>query len=115
MGLFCGKTCQCKKRCKATFPTNDDLRKGCENYCKADNAFNVADYPCNIAGFNDASFIANYGYDPCAGSGITVDDFTGQDELEAQELLRQERLQKMVYIGVAIVVIALIVLLIMIF
>lgn len=115
MGLFCGKVCKCKKRCKGAFPTNKALRKGCEAVCKTDSNLNVADYPCNIGGFQDTDFMATFGYDPCLDSGQTLEDFLDPLDTAGQAKEKQEAMKPYILGGIALVVLALIVLLVIIF
>ena len=88
MSLFCGKRCQCKRRCKSWYGLQPDLEKACKNACKGNEALTKDLFQCSGKYVDEQAVILAYGYDPCSG-GVTIEqvlDPTGSEEYEAEKL-----------------------------
>lgn len=88
MGLFCGKKCECKRRCKSWFGLQPDLEKACKNACKSNTSLTKEQFQCSGQYVDEQALILAYGYDPCAG-GVTAEDVLdplGTQEYEAEKL-----------------------------
>ena len=110
MGLFCGKVCKCKKRCKGAFPTNKALRKGCEAVCKTDSNLDVTNYVCGGYGVSEQEIMLTFGYDPCK-DGIGLADVLDPLDSAGQAQAQQEEMKPIIFAGIGLVLVALIVLL----
>ena len=73
MGLFCGKTCQCKRRCKSWFSGTDSLLDACKAACKGDNSLTRERFLCSGNYVDQQNIILQYGYDPCLNDDVTFE------------------------------------------
>lgn len=88
MGLFCGKKCECKRRCKSWYGLQPDLEKACKNACKSNTGLTKEQFQCSGQYVDEQALILAYGYDPCAG-GVSIEevlDPTGSQDYEAEKL-----------------------------
>ncbi|MEZ4991897.1 MAG: hypothetical protein R2824_15860 [Saprospiraceae bacterium] len=88
MSLFCGKKCECKRRCKSWFGLQPDLERACKNACKGNTGLTKEQFQCSGKYVDEAALILAYGYDPCSGgvSAVDVLDPTGSAEYEAEKM-----------------------------
>jgi hypothetical protein len=114
MGLFCGKKCECKRKCKSWFSTNSELQKGCRKACKEQpntiKSGTKEDYLCGEWGPMEADVITALGYDPCPGRGISISDISDPTGAKAENKQLQ---QNIIYAGIAAIIIAFSIFLIM--
>lgn len=83
MGLFCGKKCECKRRCKGWFGAMPDIERQCKNACKTHTGLTKDEFLCSGNWIDQQIMMAAYGYDPCQDDDNTIDDFL--DPLNNQE------------------------------
>lgn len=72
MGLFCGKKCRCQRRGKSYFSGQPDLERAFSKACDGNTDLERDDFLCSGKYMDQRAIILNYGYDPCVGDNITV-------------------------------------------
>jgi hypothetical protein len=100
---FCGKKCECKRRCKGYFPEQPDLERGCKNACKGNSDLTRHDYLCSGEYVDQGQYMLSYGHDPCPNSGPAMEDIL--DPSNSYEKQRQN-LEDMgpIYAGVGVLI-----------
>lgn len=100
-----GKMCRrvdCKNRCKSWFTASPELEVACRGRCDSnDTSFTKENFLCSGDWIDDRDVIALYGYDPCPKSGGTIDEVLDPLGDRARE---DERLQQIMPLAIAIVV-----------
>lgn len=94
MGFLCGKTCECKRRCKSWFSSQPDTERACKNACKDNSGLTREEYLCSGNYADQAAYILQYGFDPCPGDGINFEN-TVVDPGGTQADQRAEQWQRM--------------------
>lgn len=104
MGLFCGKTCKCKRRCKSYFPGIPPLEDACKNACKEDSGLDRDSFLCSGRHADQQSVMLQLGYDPCLGDEIVFGDTLAGQAVQ-QNAKQWHRLQPiMLLLGFLIVI-----------
>lgn len=103
MGLFCGRKCECRRRCKSYFSDTPDLERGCSKACSDNWGLNREYYLCSGKYIDQQQFMLAYGYDPCPNDNITLTDVL--DPTDSFER-NQENIDnlKPVFLGLGLVV-----------
>lgn len=83
MSLFCGKKCECKRRCKAAFGPMPDIEKACRNACKTDPGITTKEFACSGNWIKQEIAFGAYGIDLCGGDSQTIESWL--DPLGSQE------------------------------
>lgn len=104
------KRAKCKQRCKSWFGAQPDIERACKNACGSNYNLAKDDFLCSGNYIEQAVIIGAYGYDPCLGSGISVEDFfdpLGDRDREDEKL---QQLQPVILGGGLLVLAALVIL-----
>ena len=72
MGLFCGKKCECKRRCKGWFGPMPDIERSCKKACSSNTNLTKDGFLCSGSWIDQQVVMAAYGFDPCQGDNITI-------------------------------------------
>lgn len=94
---FCigGKWCRrqkCNQRCKSWFGLQPDLERACINACKGNTSLAKDDFLCSGKYVDEQVIMGAYGYDPCAATGVDIEDYLDPLDTQAEN---QERLQSL--------------------
>lgn len=103
MGLFCGKKCKCRRRCKSYFSEQPDLERACRKACSNDHGLNREKFLCSGKYIDEAQYILSYGHDPCPNSPITVEDVLDPTNSYEKEMAWFEEM-KPIYLGIGIAI-----------
>ena len=101
---------KCKQRCKSWFGAQPDIERACKNACGSNSSLTKEGFLCSGNYIEQAVLMSAYGYDPCPGSGATLEDFfdpLGDRDREQQQLTE---LQPLILGGGLLVLAALVVL-----
>ncbi len=115
---FCiGRKCRninaCQNRCRGWFASQPDLERGCRKACKTDYDLTKGDFLCSGKWLDQAAVMGAYGYDPCPGLGIELQDYldpTGQRQAEAEQA---KNVEPWLLIGAALIVVGLMVIVVL--
>lgn len=104
MGLFCGKKCECKRRCKSWFSGMPSLEDACKNACKSNKTLDKNGFLCSGDYVDQRNIILQYGFDPCIDDDIDFGDtLAGQAAGQSGEQWQQ--LQP-IFLGLAVLIAA---------
>lgn len=107
MGLFCGKKCKCRRRCKSWFSLMPEVERGCRKRCgSGDISFAKQDYLCG-GDVDEQLLIMAYGYDPCSG-GVELEDVLDPLNSAEQGQRDYERYKDVLVIGAALLFIGIV-------
>lgn len=104
MGLFCGKKCQCKRRCKSYFPGIPTLEDACKKACDSDRNLNRDTFLCSGRFVDQRTVILGLQYDPCLGDDIGIDDTIAGQVIQGD--VQQWEQLKPVLIGLFLLIVA---------
>lgn len=113
IGRRCKNVNRCQDRCGGWFGAQPDIERACKKACRADYDLTREEFLCSGNWIDQAIVIGGYGYDPCLGSGMSVENYL--DPLNQREAEKEQatNVQPWLIGGAALVVIALIVLVIL--
>ena len=103
MGLFCGKKCECKRRCRSWFGMQPDLERACENACKGNTGLQREDFLCSGQYVDEQLVMGAYGYDPCPASEVVIDDYLDPTKQREQNQERMKSLQPL-FLGLLLLI-----------
>lgn len=106
MGLFCGKKCQCKRRCKSYFPGVPTLEDACKKACDSDKNLTRQHFLCSGRFVDQRTIMLGLHYDPCLGDDIGFED-TLAGQLAGENERTWERLRPVLLILVVLIIAAL--------
>lgn len=66
---------KCESRCNTWFFNNEELATVCKSACRDNPDITRDDLLCSGSYISEFDFMMQYGYDPCPGKGMTLDQF----------------------------------------
>lgn len=96
-GAWC-RTQDCKERCKGWFAGQPELERACKNACKAKSSLTKQDFLCSGNWVAQQIVFAAYGYDPCPGDEINIEDYFDPLDDRSREDEKRESLQPVIYV-----------------
>lgn len=113
IGNRCGNVNRCQDRCGGWFGAQPDIERACKKACRANYDLTKEQFLCSGNWIEQAVVIGAYGYDPCPNSGIDLPGYLDPLNQRQAEKDQVQNVQPWLIGGVALVVIALIVLVIL--
>lgn len=66
---------KCESRCNTWFFNNEELATVCKSACRDNPGLTRDDLLCSGSYISEFDFMMQYGYDPCPGKGMTLEQF----------------------------------------